>query len=458
MTDRAEVVICGAGIAGVAAAYFLSVQHGVKDIVLVDALPPLSLTSDKSTECYRNWWPGPGNEMVGLMNRSIDLLEDIAIRSANRINLNRRGYLFATADNVKVDQFVTLGEEASQLGAGVLRQHPSSMAHYQPSVASGFSGQPVGSDLLLGKALVQQHFPYLSDETIAVLHARRCGWFSAQQLGMYLLNSARDAGTRLVNGQVVDVRVEAGRVTGVTVKTPHNERHIATPNFVNAAGPYLKPTGALVGVDVPVFSECHVKVSFKDTRDAVPVDAPLMIWCDPVSLPWSDAERDLLAENEETRYLLASFQSGVHVRPEGHPGGHSALILWTYECEAVAPLFPLQWDRNLPDIALRGLSVMLPSMQAYFDVMPKTVVDGGYYTKTQENRPLIGPMPVAGSFVIGAFSGFGLMVGCGAGDLLARHLTGAPLPEYAHAFTLQRYANPAYQRLLADWPSTSGQL
>ena len=76
----------------------------------------------------------------------------------------------------------------------------------------------------------------------------------------------------------------------------------------------------------------------------------------------------------------------------------------------------------------------------------------------QENRPLIGPMPVAGSFVIGAFSGFGLMVGCGAGDLLARHLTGAPLPEYAHAFTLQRYANPAYQRLLADWPSTSGQL
>src|SRR5256886_11256899 len=35
---------------------------------------PLSLTSDKSTECYRNWWPGPGDDMVALMNRSIDLL------------------------------------------------------------------------------------------------------------------------------------------------------------------------------------------------------------------------------------------------------------------------------------------------------------------------------------------------------------------------------------------------
>ena len=458
MIERAEVVICGAGIAGVAAAYFLSVHHGVKDIVLVDRLPPLSLTSDKSTECYRNWWPGPGDEMVGLMNRSIDLLEDIAIESDNRINLNRRGYLFATADKDKVEQFVSSGEEAAQLGAGALRQHTASMGQYQPSRMYGFSDQPSGSDLLFGKALVQRHFPYLSDETIAVLHARRCGWFSAQQLGMYLLDSAREAGTRLVNGQVVDVRVEAGRVTGVTVDSLSEERHIATTSFVNAAGPYVQPTGALMGVEVPVFSECHVKVSFKDTRDGVPVEAPLMIWCDPVTLPWTDAERPLIANDPDAAYLLEPFQAGVHVRPEGHAGAHSALILWTYECEAVTPVFPLQWDPNLPDIALRGLSVMLPRMQAYFDIMPKTVVDGGYYTKTRENRPLIGPMSVDGSFIIGAFSGFGLMVGCGAGELLAKHVTGSPLPGYAQAFSLQRYDDVGYQRLLDDWPSTSGQL
>src|SRR5439155_458578 len=71
----ADVVICGAGIAGVAAAYHLAVRRGVTDVVLVDERPPLSLTSDKSTECYRNWWPGPGDDMVALMNRSIDLLE-----------------------------------------------------------------------------------------------------------------------------------------------------------------------------------------------------------------------------------------------------------------------------------------------------------------------------------------------------------------------------------------------
>ena len=458
MAERAEVVICGAGIAGVAAAYFLSVRHGVKDIVLVDERLPLSLTSDKSTECYRNWWPGPGDSMVGLMNRSIDLLEEIASESENCINLNRRGYLFATAEPQRVEQLIAAGEEAGELGAGELRHHERNSDHYQPSGASGYTGHPVGSDLLQGKNLVQENFPYLSGDTVAVLHARRCGWFSAQQLGMHMLEMARESGTRLLMGRVVEVGIEAGRVSGVTVNTGGEERQLATACFVNAAGPYLGPTGELLGVEVPVFSECHVKVSFKDSRDVVPVQAPLMIWCDPVTLPWSDTDRELLAGQDDTAYLLEPFAGGVHARPEGHRGGHSVLILWTYESETVVPEFPLRWDPNLPDIALRGLSVMLPALAPYLEVMPKTVIDGGYYTKTRENRPLVGPMPVDGSYVVGAFSGFGLMVACGAGDLLAAHVTGSPLPGYASSFALERYHDPDYRQLLAGWSSSSGEL
>ena len=458
MRDRAEVVICGAGIAGVAAAYFLSVGHGIKDVVLIDEGVPLSLTSDKSTECYRNWWPGPGDAMVGLMNRSIDLLEEIATGSGNRINLNRRGYLFATADEDKVGQFVAAGEEASELGAGELRCHTAGGGAYQTSVPRGFSDQPRGSDLLLGKDLVQKYFPYLNKKTLAVLHARRCGWLSAQQLGMYLLESARAAGAKFVNGRVVDVSVETGRVSGVTVDTDNREQQFSTACFVNAAGPYLRPTGELLGVELPVFSECHVKVSFKDTRDAVPVDAPMMIWSDPVELPWTNSERELLAENPETAYLLDSFPAGVHARPEGQHGAHSVLVLWTYETEPAIPCYPLNWDPNLPDIALRGLNVMLPGLRPYLDVMPKTFVDGGFYTKTQENRPLIGTMPVSGSYVMGAFSGFGIMAACGAGDLLALQITGGVLPEYARAFSLDRFQDPQYRRLLQSWPASTGQL
>src|SRR4029434_10470114 len=100
--STAEIVICGAGIAGVAAAYFLATQHDLTDITLVERGDPLSLTSDKSTEAYRNWWPGRDDAMVALISRSIALLEQIADATDNRIQLNRRGYLYATADTAKI--------------------------------------------------------------------------------------------------------------------------------------------------------------------------------------------------------------------------------------------------------------------------------------------------------------------------------------------------------------------
>ena len=43
------------------------------------------------------------------------------------------------------------------------------------------------------------------------------------------------------------------------------------------------------------------------------------------------------------------------------------------------------------------------------------------------------------------------------GDLLAAHVTGGDLPEYAPAFDLARYDDPEYQRKLENW-GDSGQL
>src|SRR3954467_15908487 len=113
----AEIVICGAGIAGIAAAYHLAVKQGMRDVVLVEQGAPLSLTSDKSAECYRNWWPGPGDAMVAAMNRSIDLLEELARESGNVFRLNRRGYLYVTADQGRVPTLLRAAEEAAALGA-----------------------------------------------------------------------------------------------------------------------------------------------------------------------------------------------------------------------------------------------------------------------------------------------------------------------------------------------------
>ena len=118
---KARVVIVGAGIAGVSAAYHLSVLHGIEDVVLVDPRPPLTLTSDKSTECYRNWWPS--KPMVGLMNRSIDLIEQLSTESGNSIGLSRRGYIYATADEERLAAMTEAAFSISTYGAGSVRIH-----------------------------------------------------------------------------------------------------------------------------------------------------------------------------------------------------------------------------------------------------------------------------------------------------------------------------------------------
>lgn len=451
MSRTADVVICGAGITGVAAAHFLS-KSGIRNILLVDERSPLSFTSDRSTECYRNWWPDP--EMLALMNRSIDLMELLADESGNVFRMNRRGYLYVTANPEKILEYQTTSHRVSSLGAGPMRVHTSRTCTYQPSQEEGYHEVPDGMDLLIGSALLRNYFPYLTEKAVAALHVRRAGWLSAQQLGMYLLESGRARGVRFESSQVSGVDVTNGHISRVVLSSGE---HVDTPIFINAAGPYLKEVGKLLGVDLPVHTELHLKAALRDSRVVVERGAPLLIWADTQLLPWEPDELEILAGDESTRWLTEPFPSGVHVRPEGSGENQTILMLWEYVAKTMDPIWPPQMDERYPEIALRGLAAMLPRMQEYFARMPRPHLDGGYYTRTRENRPLVGLMGVDGAYMIGGVSGYGIMSACGVGELLSAHVTGGHLPSYAPAFTLERYDDPKYQMKLNEW-GDSGQL
>lgn len=449
MSQTVDVVICGAGITGVATAHYLS-KAGLKDILLLDERPPLSFTSDRSTECYRNWWPNP--DMLALMNRSIDLMESLAAESGNTFRMNRRGYLYVTADESKIGDLENASRATSELGAGPLRVHLTDTSAYEPSRPEGFHNSPAGADLLLGNELIRRQFPYLTDRAVAALHVRRAGWLSAQQLGMYLLETARKSGVRYEAGKVTDVEISNGHVQGVQLG---NGERIESPIFINAAGPYLKEVGKLLGVEIPVFSELHLKAAVKDSLGVVGRNAPLLIWNDAQTLPWEAEECEALASDNETRWLTESFPPGAHTRPEG--AGDTILMLWEYQTKVMEPAWPPPLDEQYPEIALRGLAAMLPRMKYYFGRMPRPQLDGGYYTKTRENLPLVGPLGVEGAYVVGAVSGYGIMSACAVGELLVGHVTGSRLPSYATAFALSRYDDPDYQKKLENW-ADSGQL
>ena len=174
----ADIVICGAGIGGVAAAYELAMRRGLgmsQRIVLVDPLPPLTLTSDKSTECYRNWWPGPGTTMVRFMDRSIDLLEEMAEASGDRFAMNRNGYAYFTAEPERAAGLERAAREISALGAGDLRIHRGEMSDplFPEAPYDKLDPSIGGADLILDPQTIRCRYPFLNPATIAALLPRR---------------------------------------------------------------------------------------------------------------------------------------------------------------------------------------------------------------------------------------------------------------------------------------------
>ena len=443
----ADVVIVGAGIAGVSTAYHLAVHRDAGEVVIVDPRPPLTLTSDKSTECFRNWWPS--KPMVGLMNRSIDLIEQLSESSGDSIGFSRRGYIYATAESGNLERMIEDAGAITTYGAGAVRLHES-VGDYDPEPP----GPADGVDILVGGEVVQAYHPWLSPETVGLIHARRAGWYSAQQAGAYMLDAAKDGGVRHVVDEVVDIDIDDGGVTGVRLQSGDS---ITAATVVDAAGPFADRVAAMAGVELPVFNEVHVKVTFRDHLGIVPRNLGMFIWNDEQALDWSAEEREAL-EEEGRHDLIGMMPFSCHGRPEGGVDSPYFVGLWEYDEDIREPEWPLPEDPLYPEVVMRGLSTMMPGLSVYLDGLPQSSIDGGYYTKTRENRPLIGPAGPDGFYLVCAFGGFGVMVSAGAADLIARYVTGEELPDYSPSFQLSRYDDPEYLAEIADVSKDSGQL
>ena len=143
---KADIAVIGAGIVGIACAYYLARSRPGLRIVVVDQNAPMSLTSAASGENYRNWWPHP--IMTEFTDYSIDLLEEIARRHDNRIRMTRRGYALATRQ-AKPDQFLEeLHTGYGPEGARRIRVHgAASSSSYAPAVSEDWQDAPEGVDV-----------------------------------------------------------------------------------------------------------------------------------------------------------------------------------------------------------------------------------------------------------------------------------------------------------------------
>ena len=383
--------------------------HGQRNIVLVDPRQPMSYTSAQSGDNYRNWWPHP--VMTAFTNDSIDELERLAHDTGNVFNMTRGGYVLAS------------------------RTHREA--------ANAIHG-----------AAIAARFPWLSKEIQSVIHIERGGDISGQQLGAWMLERMRERGVTLLRGAVTAIDKDKRFALEIDqTRTLHAER------LVIAAGPHANRIANMLGEGLPVDNVFQQKVAFEDRLGAIPRDMPFSIDLDPKTLPWSEEERALLAADPEMNWLTKTIPGGTHCRPEGGLNGTWVKLGWAYNTQTSEPQDDLAnepaFDPQFPEIVMRGAAMFIPSLQQYVDHPPTRYSHyGGYYTMTEENWPLVGPMQAGGAFMVAALSGFGSMSACAAGKLCAAWVCNGELPDYAVALSTHRYQD---ENLMAELRSATSK-
>lgn len=442
-----DVAIIGAGNIGIAVAYYLVKNHGVRSICLIEPLDPMSLTSAQSGENYRNWWPHP--TMAAFTNQSIDLLEDICKESGDRINMTRRGYVLATRRSNPSDLIEELYAGYGDGASASIRVHDTAFSPtYAPPLSVGWEGAPDGVDVLLDQAVIRKSFPSFSTDISSVLHIRRAGSISGQQLGQFMLERIRSAGGRLIRGSVTGI--EKPCPFRLTVKAGAQTQSYRAEQIVNAAGPYFKDIGSMIGETLPVKCIYQQKISFEDREAAIPRGMPFSIDLDGQEIDWSDEERSILGEDPAAAKLLLPMPGAIHCRPDGPENGRWIKVGWAYNQMSSDPREEDPIDSQFPDTVLRGASRLNPELKIYIGRLPRNAHHyGGYYTMTEENWPLIGPMETAGAFMAGALSGFGTMAACATGLICAAWVAGADIPAYAYGLSAARYGDPALMETIA---------
>lgn len=447
-TETTEVAIIGAGNIGIAVAYYLVTRHGVADVTLVDPGDPMALTSAQSGENYRNWWPHP--VMTAYTDHAISLLEEIAKASDNRIHMNRRGYALVTRRDRPEDLIDELYTGYGDGGTDRIRVHrPGSAATYAPVAAADWESAPDGVDVIMDRGLIRAHFPSLADDVATILHIRRAGDISGQQLGQFMLEAIKAVGGKVRRAGVAGI--ENGPPFTLHLKGAAGASTLRADRVVNAAGPYFSRIAAMLGDNLPLSYVYQQKIAFEDREGAIPRDLPFTIDLDGQELLWTDEEREVLASDPDAALLLRPMPGGVHRRPEGSQDGRWIKLGWAYNTAPGDPTGEAPLDPNYPDVVLRGASRLHPGLSSYLGRLPRgTRHYGGYYAMTPENWPLIGPMRTPGAFMAGALSGFGTMAATATGAVCAAWMAGADLPAYASALSLDRYADDALMTRLRD--------
>lgn len=219
LPDKANVVIVGGGIMGLATAYELA-GLGVERIVVLEKSYLCAGASGRNGGGIRAQWSSATN--VGLMKRSVDLCRDFATKMRINIWFRQGGYLFVARSDARAKQLAESVALQNEHGLPTRMVEPAEVSRLVPEL----DAQRIVAASYNPDDGVVFPWPFVWG------YAR-----AAQELGVTVVPFT----------EVTALRTKGRQVTGVV--TPRGT--VETELVINATGAWSPELAKMVGVELP---------------------------------------------------------------------------------------------------------------------------------------------------------------------------------------------------------------
>ncbi len=350
LDDTYDVVIIGAGIHGLATAYYLAKQ-GITNIAVVDRWYMGSGGSGRNTAIIRSNYRTP--EGIAFYNESVKIYEQLGAELNFNLLFSQQGHMTLAHNDTGVNGLRVRAENNELLGVDSRITWPDEIQRLVPAMDVGKTSRyPILAALFHPPGGIIRH------DAVVWGYAR-----AADRLGVQIHPLT----------EVQDIDVEHGRVAGV-----HTSRGIIkTRTVVNATAGWCSTISKMVGVDLPVVThplQALVTEPLKPFLDKIIVSATLHLYI-------SQSDRGELVIGEE-------------INPYSSYSSRSTLPFLEQAASHVLELFPcLKEVRILRQWA--GLCDMTPDFSPIISTVDEVegyVVDVGWGTYGFKAGPIAGKM------------------------------------------------------------------
>jgi sarcosine oxidase subunit beta len=355
MKKNYDAVIIGAGIAGLATAFSLA-KAGLGNILILEK--ELFVGSGATAKCaggIRAQFSSKVNIEVSM--KSIDVFEHFEAITGEPALYDQVGYLFVHTEEKTVAPYMKAYEMQRSLGLEVQVLGPQEVSQL---------AAPVRTDDIITATFCPR-------DGLGDPHEFLQGYFRAsKRLGVDILTETPATG----------IHRQGNRITGVA--TPQGD--FSTPLVINAAGPYAKLIGDMIGVRIPI-EPYRRQIVTTGELDFIPATMPMVV----------DVSSGLYCHKESKGLLMGWADSNVQ------------------------PGFDESQDPEYNDTILMKALDRIPRLETA-EVANSWA---GLYESTPDHHAILGFADgIEGFFIIGGFSGHGFMHAPGAGIIAAEMITG----------------------------------